>query len=328
MTAPDIGVFLPTSTAPGTPPGDVAAAARHAEEAGLESVWAIDQLVAGTGAPILDAGLALAAAAAATARVRLGFGVMILPLRPVAWAAKQVATLQHLSGDRALLGVGVGGDRHDLSWEAAGVPRRERGTRTDAALRVLPGLIAGKPTTLGDPGGGAVPGDNGPGEGTGPGDGGPTVQLSPPATVPPILVGGMSRAAMARTAAHGDGWFTMPVPPAELSAAKAQVAELAAAQGRPAPSTTGSLLTVLDGDPAVPGDDELTRVLTDPDGVYGMPAEAVDEVVVRGGPATVAAELAALGEAGADRVVVSLAAGDWYRQVELLGEAQRLLRMH
>ena len=314
MTAPDIGVFLPTSTAPGTPPGDVAAAARHAEEVELESVWAIDQLVAGTGAPILDVGMALAAAAAATTRVRLGFGVMILPLRPVAWAAKQVATLQHLSGDRALLGVGVGGDRHDLSWQAAGVPRRERGTRTDAALRVLPGLIAGKPTTLGGPGDGAVPG------------GGPTVQLSPPATVPPILVGGMSRAAMARTAAHGDGWFTMPVPPAELSAAKAQVAELAAAQGRPAPSTTGSLLTVLDGDPAVPGDDELTRVLTDPDGVYGMPAEAVGEVVVRGGPATVAARLAALGEAGADRVVVSLAAGDWYRQVELLGEAQRLLR--
>jgi hypothetical protein len=57
-----------------------------------------------------------------------------------------------------------------------------------------------------------------------------------------------------------------------------------------------------------------------------MPAEAVDEVVVRGGPATVAAELAALGEAGADRVAVSLAAGDWHRQVELLGEAQRLLR--
>ena len=320
MTAPDIGVFLPTSTAPGTPPGDVAAAARHAEEVELESVWAIDQLVAGTGAPILDAGLALAAAAAATTRVRLGFGVMILPLRPVVWAAKQVATLQHLSGDRALLGVGVGGDRHDLSWQAAGVPRRERGARTDAALRVLPGLIAGKPTTLGRAGGG-------PGDGADLGDaGGPTVQLAPAATVPPIVVGGMSRAAMARAAAHGDGWFTMPVPPAELTAARAQVAELAAAQGRPAPSTTGSLLTVLDGDPAVPGDDELTRVLTDPDGVYGMPAEAVDEVVVRGGPATVAAELAALGEAGADRVVASLAAGDWHRQVELLGEAQRLLR--
>src|SRR5262245_18356471 len=105
---------------------DDVAAARHAEDLGIESAWAIDQLVAGTGVPFLDSTVALSAAAGATSTIRLAYGVMILALRPVVWAAKQVASLQTISGGRVLFGVGVGGDRHDLSWEAVGVSRRER----------------------------------------------------------------------------------------------------------------------------------------------------------------------------------------------------------
>ncbi|MGH3152077.1 MAG: LLM class flavin-dependent oxidoreductase, partial [Streptosporangiaceae bacterium] len=138
MPGPDVGVFLPSMSRRGERPPDIAAAARHAEDLGLESVWAVDQLIAGTGTPIIDSTVALAAAAAVTSRVRVGFGVMILPLHPVVWVAKQVASLQHISGDRVILGVGAGGDRHEASWAAAGVPRRERGRRTDAALRSLP----------------------------------------------------------------------------------------------------------------------------------------------------------------------------------------------
>src|SRR5262249_49388886 len=154
------------------------------------SVWSIDQLIGGTGVPFVDSTVALAAAAGATSRVRLAYGVMIVPLHPVVWAAKQVGSLQFLSGGRLLFGVGVGGDRHELSWAAAGVPRRERGRRTDAALAVLPDLIAGNPVDL---------------DGT-------TVQLSPATTVPPIIVGGMAEAALARAARYGDGWFTLPLP--------------------------------------------------------------------------------------------------------------------
>ena len=303
MSAPDIGVFLPTLAARGAAPADVVAAARHAEDLGFESVWAVDQLVAGTGVPILDSGTVLAAAAGATERIRLAYGVMIVPLRPVVWAAKQVASLQHLSGGRVILGVGVGGDRHQRSWAAAGVPRRERGRRTDAALAVLPDLIAGKPVTV---------------DGT-------EVTLAPGATVPPIVVGGTADAALARAIAYGDGWFSLPVPPPLVAETAGRLAAMAEAAGRPAPAVTGSVTAAIDGDPALPGRDALVRKLSDPDGLYGMPAEAVPDILVTGGPDAVADRLAGLGGIGAERVVVTLAAGDWFRQAELLAEAARRL---
>jgi alkanesulfonate monooxygenase SsuD/methylene tetrahydromethanopterin reductase-like flavin-dependent oxidoreductase (luciferase family) len=305
--APDVGVFLPSMSGPKERPGDMAATARHADDLGLESVWVVDQLVAGTGAPFIESVVSLAAAAAATTRIKLGLGVMILPLRPVVWVAKQVASLQHVSNDRLILGVGAGGDRHSQSWVAAGVPRRERGHRTDAALRVLPGLVSGVPTHV----------DNG--------SDSPPIRLAPAATVPPIVVGGMSEAAMVRAAEHGDGWFLLPVPPGTMAEGRARLAELADARGRPTPSVTASMVAALTGDPALPDHDGLVRTLTDPDGVFGMPADQVPTTLTLGDPSEVAARLADYAEAGAERVVVTLAAGDWMRQAELLAEAAALL---
>jgi alkanesulfonate monooxygenase SsuD/methylene tetrahydromethanopterin reductase-like flavin-dependent oxidoreductase (luciferase family) len=303
MSAPAVGVFLPTLAERGEPVADVVAAARHAEDLGFDSVWAVDQLVGGTGVPILDSATVLAAAAGATRRVRVGFGVMILPLRPVVWVAKQAASLQHVSGDRLVLGVGVGGDRHDRSWAAAGVPRSERGRRTDAALAVLPELIAGKEVAVG----------------------GTPIQLAPGATVPPILVGGTADAALARTVEHADGWFGLPVAPAQVAPTVDRLAELAAAAGRPTPTITGSAAVAIDGDPTLPGRDALIHKLVDPDGMFGMPAEAVPDMVVTGGPDAVAERLAGLGAVGAAEVVVTLVAGDWFRQAELLAEARARL---
>src|ERR687891_596601 len=259
MPTPAIGAFLPTMSAPGDEPGDIAASARHAEDLGLESVWTVDQLVAGTGAPFIESVVALAAAAGATSRVRLGFGVVILPLRP------------------------------------------------DAALRVLPGLLSGEPTRLGH-----LPDS-------------PTVQLAPGVTVPAIVVGGMSDAAMSRALDHDAGWFLLPIPPPEVSKGRARLAEMAEARSRPTPPVTAGMLTALTGDPALPDHDGLIRTLTDPDGVFGMPEDMIPTMLVSGGPAEIASRLAEYGDVGAERVVVSFPAGAWRRPGQLLAEARALL---
>jgi alkanesulfonate monooxygenase SsuD/methylene tetrahydromethanopterin reductase-like flavin-dependent oxidoreductase (luciferase family) len=187
------------------------------------------------------------------------------------------------------------------------VPRDERGRRTDAALRVLPDLISGKPVRLD-------------GEPTG-----PAIRLAPPAPVPPIVVGGMSEAAITRAAKHGDGWFPLPVAPTAVAGLQERLAAAARERGRPTPPITLNMMFVLSGDPAVPDDDTLTRILTDADGSYGIPASQVSTMVIRGDPDQIAARLAAYARSGAHRMVASLPVGDWHRQAELLAEAHALL---
>jgi hypothetical protein len=84
-------------------------------------------------------------------------------------------------------------------------------------------------------------------------------------------------------------------------------------------------MTALPDDPALPDRDSLVRLLSDVDGVYGIPPDQIAKMLLSGGSSQVAARLAEYGDAGATRVVVSIAAGDWYRQTELLAEARALL---
>ena len=302
MPGPYIGVFLPTMSPISDVPPDVVAAARRAEGLGFESVWVIDQLVAGSQMAFHESTTVLAAVAAATERVKLGFGIMVLPLRPVAWVAKQIATLQHLSGDRVILGVGIGEDRHPGSWGAVGLLRRQRGRLTDAALRVLPDLVAGRPA---------------------PGEDGVPYRLLPGATVPPILVGGISEPALNRAVDAG-GWFGLPLPPAEIAKVRDGLAAVAASRGRPVPSITGFVMASIAGDQTMPDRRAAVDAVADPDGMYGFPREVADAMLMTGTPAEIAEELVGLGRAGAERVTVTLV-GDWSRQVELLAEVTEML---
>ncbi|WP_075743811.1 MULTISPECIES: LLM class flavin-dependent oxidoreductase [Actinoalloteichus] len=211
----ETGVFLPSSSPrPGQPISvEIRESARFAEEAGLDSVWSTDHLVAS--APIMDSTVVLATAAAVTERITLGFGVLLPALRPAAWAAKQVSTLQLLSGDRIVLGVGTGNPEHgDIGWRAAGVSFQDRGARTDEALRVLPGLITGAATVLDD---------------------GTAVTLAPGSTLPPVLVAGNGRRALRRAAEFGDGWLSIGMSVEQVASALVSLTELAEEHGRPSP---------------------------------------------------------------------------------------------
>lgn len=211
----EIGVILPASTADPSVPilGNITAAARHAEELGLDAVWTTDHLI--PSGPILDSTTVLAAAAAVTERIRIGYGVMVLSLRPAAWAAKQISTLQHLSGDRLEVGVGTGNPAHgDAAWRAIGAAFQDRGRATDDALRMLPSLIAGRPTELPD---------------------GTEVTLAPSSTVPPLLIAGSGARALRRVTEFADAWIAVQESPDDVAKTLAILAEQAAAHDRPAP---------------------------------------------------------------------------------------------
>ena len=282
----EIGISLPDMF--GSAPPDLPGLAREVERLGLESVWVAD-VQTGTGLPWLEAVTALAAVAGATESVRLGFGALALPTRPAPWLATQVATLQHLSGDRLLLGVGSGGFPDAPFWRALRIDGRERGRRTDETLRVLPDLVAGRPATVA----------------------GVEITLAPGATMPPVLVGGSSDVAIRRATRFGHGWFPSLISPARLAERERQV-----------PTTVGGHLFAAEG----PERTAFVRSLVE---VNRLPPDEAERVPMPGGsPQRIAEHFAAYAAAGAERVVTGPHAADqaeWLRQVEQIAAAAEIL---
>ena len=95
--------------------------------------------------PIPDPLIWLAFVAAATTTIRLATGILILPQRNPITLAKEVATLDQLSGGRVELGVGVGWLEEE--FDAIGVPFTERGKRTDDHIAALRALWSQSPAT-------------------------------------------------------------------------------------------------------------------------------------------------------------------------------------
>ena len=86
--------------------------------------------------PILDAVTILNYAAAITSRIKLGPATLLLPLRHPTIVAKEFSCLDVLSGGRALLTVGVGGD-YPREFHGCGVPIKERGRRATEGLEII-----------------------------------------------------------------------------------------------------------------------------------------------------------------------------------------------
>jgi probable F420-dependent oxidoreductase len=189
---------------------DFAGAARLArltEQAGFDSILAIDHVVypdnyttpypysptgrlpVGRGGAFPDPLIWIAYAAAVTTRLRFLTGVIILPQRDPLVLAKQVATLDYMSGGRFELGIGVGWLREE--FEAMGVPFERRGKRADEYVMAMRALWAGDGASF---------------------DGEfvnfREVSCNPkPVGRVPIVVGGHSEAAARRAGRLGDGFF-------------------------------------------------------------------------------------------------------------------------
>jgi len=198
-------------------PDVLAACAKTAEEAGLAEVWVQDHLAIppddaeGSGGRYLDPLTALAWIAGRTSRIGIATGVLNLPYRPVLPTAKAIATLQELSGERFVLGVGVGW--MEAEFRALGVPRAERGRRSDTLLAFLHRAFAEDVVELE----------------------GQRFLFLPRPKRPPIYVGGAGEHALRRAARYGEGWLPMSADPKVLMAARPRLRELAEQAGRPEP---------------------------------------------------------------------------------------------
>lgn len=143
----DFGWRVPSYARPTTIPDTSRALVGYfakVEDSGFSAIWVIDHLLV---APNVysttwhDPMITLAVAAGVTEEVKLGTAILCAPFRHPTITAKETATLDHLAGGgRVILGVGTGHD--DLEFASVGIPRRERGKRTDEALELIGLLLA------------------------------------------------------------------------------------------------------------------------------------------------------------------------------------------
>jgi alkanesulfonate monooxygenase SsuD/methylene tetrahydromethanopterin reductase-like flavin-dependent oxidoreductase (luciferase family) len=183
------------------PPGTVAAdrvaqlreQVRAASAAGIDSVWVLQHYLGNM--PTLQPLPLLGALAADAGDMRLGTNMFILPLRHPVGVAEEFATLDHLTGGRAIAGFGMG--YRDNEFAAFGVPMSERAARFEESVELVRALWSGQTTTFrGDHF--AVDGER--------------ISLPPVQPGgPPIWIGaGPHRVGAQRAARLGDAWIIPP----------------------------------------------------------------------------------------------------------------------
>lgn len=199
--------------------------AQAAEAAGFESVWTGEHVVLPDPqaapsplppqTPILDPAVTLAALAVTTTRLRLGTGIIILPQRNPVVLAKELASVDVLSGGRLIFGLGIGYLKAE--FDALGTPFSHKGARAVEHLEAMLALwTAAQPAY----------------EGRFVSFRGIDAQPRPVQRPhPPIVIGGRTPAAFRRAVQHANGWYGFSLDLAEttdclagLRSAQAEVA--------------------------------------------------------------------------------------------------------
>lgn len=143
-----------------------------------------------------------------TKRIHFGTGVLVIPYRPALVTSKLLASIQMLSGNRFLLGVGPG--YLEEEFRALGVARNRRGKITDETLALLHRCSESHVVE----------------------SHGQAIELKPKLPLPPIYVGGKASVAIPRAVKLGHGWMPVSSSPAELQPDIARLHEQAAEAGR------------------------------------------------------------------------------------------------
>src|SRR5579883_1555072 len=186
----------------------------RAEALGFDSIWLSDRLV--STAPILEPITGLAAVAGRTRNMKFGMSVVVLPLRNPVVLAKEIATIDFLSGGRMLPAFGIGTD-DEREYEAAGVAKEERAGRTDEAVALMRRLWSEEHVTH---------------HGRYYHTSDVTIAPRPVQKTLPIWFGGRSDAAYRRVGRSGDGWLASFLTTQEFADGAAAIRKHAAAAGR------------------------------------------------------------------------------------------------
>jgi probable F420-dependent oxidoreductase len=222
-----IGFGAPVAGAWATP-GYLASFAERAEQAGYASLWSFQRLLVPEGSgmepvyrSVLDPMVALGYAAACTSRIRLGVAVVNLPFISPVYLAKQATTVDVLSGGRLDLGLGNGWMPEEFA--AVGASTARRGARAEEYLAVLRTLWADEVSSFRGEFYTVPPGRQDP----------RPAQREWQGFGPPVLLGGMSRPAIERTARIASGWITSSrADLSKISEAVGVIRTAAAAAGR------------------------------------------------------------------------------------------------
>ena len=230
----DVGVHLPQYGRVASADA-IVRAARHAEDLGFRDLWVSDHTVhpAAQDYPspyLYDPLVTLTWAAAVTERIRLGTSVLVVPTHEPLALANRLASLDHLSGGRLLLGVGVGWS--EAEYVALGHDFASRGRRLDEVLDLFevvwrddPASFEGEFTSFTD------------------------IRVLPkPAGDIPLWIGGSSEPAYRRAVMRGDGYQAVGL---DVDHAGPVVERLR--RDRPEPEFTISLRTGWDPQGMEPG---------------------------------------------------------------------------
>ncbi|HLW69898.1 MAG TPA: TIGR03619 family F420-dependent LLM class oxidoreductase [Candidatus Binataceae bacterium] len=182
-------------------PEAIAAVARAAEAAGFDSFWGGEHLAladphtASSPMPpetvFVDLCATIAFASAHTRTLRFGTGIMLLPLRNPVVLAKQIASVDVISGGRLIFGVGIG--NLEFEFEAVGMPFDHKGWRAEEAIAAMRALWSMERAEF---------------RGRYFSFGGVRAEPRPLQNPhPPIIFGGKSAYAFGRTARVGNGWY-------------------------------------------------------------------------------------------------------------------------
>jgi probable F420-dependent oxidoreductase len=175
--------------------------AQAAEAAGFESVWTGEHVVLPDPQappsplpplyPLLDPAIALAFIAAHTKTVKLGTGIIILPQRNPLVLAKELASVDVVSGGRLIFGLGIGYLKAE--FDALGAPFDQKGPRSMEYLQAMKAVwTQEKPAYQGQ----FVAFHD--------------IQARPQPVQkphPPVVIGGHTKEAFRRAVQHGNGWY-------------------------------------------------------------------------------------------------------------------------